>query len=242
MRIIKRLWKILFCCGLIWGLGLGTAWAGDFRPLRLSSLYLATGEAPLWIEPSESRDFFQPQFKLSDQIKDPISLEATNQREYQAYVNVDRRFGRVFNLSLAAAKIKEAGSTGGFGPGPGPSGGGDLRPARALAPTERSGSVQDSDLWAVALGLDMLVLGNQGFRLGYLYGTDPLSGWSGNLEPDGDERQSLDVGYVYDLDGLYLSMGYVYSFGPLFEEETSGRGAADSSVDSTVYLRFQLRF
>ena len=69
--------------------------------------------------------------------------------------------------------------------------------------------------------------------MGFLYGTDPLTREVDTVVPD---KQGVDLGYSYDLDGFYVNLGYVYSFVPSW---TSARAEVS---DSAFYLRFQLHF
>ncbi|MBW1713788.1 MAG: hypothetical protein JRJ59_11635 [Deltaproteobacteria bacterium] len=236
--------------GLVLGLGLvGAAQAQDSRTLTLGSLLLSSRNAS-WLERSEP--LTQPTVLGLDQslllnlnstffdtlepdgskpkllpLNEFDGLGSNPLRRRQSHLNLDRRVGQVFNVSVALSNIKA--------PGRSTSGGQRTMSIGSGSAGRQPRQGAGTDLWAVALEVDWWTFKRHGLHVGYLYGADPLTRELDNLRP---EKQSIDLGYSYDLDGLYLNLGYVYSFSPVL----SSGGDSRTTTDSTVYLRFQLHF
>ncbi len=237
MRLRKAIIALLAAL-LIAGLGpWGGASAQDVRTLTLGSLRLSSGEVS-WLGSLErSMEFDLGGSLYLDQAFDntPSLLEIRRPFKDElsgletiglgsSSLNLKQKIGRVFNLSVALSNIKLMRSsspsnvrsmTGTAGPDP-----------------DRPGTAQ-SDLWALDLGLDYRDPSGHGVHLGYLYGTDPLTREADMAQPD---KQGVDLGYSYDLDGFYVNLGYVYTFGQFWAGDREG------TSDSAFYLRFQLHF
>ena len=215
----------------------GFARAQDVRTLTLGSLRLSSGEDS-WLDLLNRDEEFDLNSSLYEirifdntpsllEISKPDStglsdLEAMGLDSSQ--LSLKQRIGRVFNLSLALSNIKMR-----YG-----SSSSNVRSmTSAVEPDpDRSDSAQ-SDLWALDLGLEYRDSSGHGLHLGFLYGTDPLTREADVTRPD---TQGVDLGYSYDLDGFYVNLGYVYTFGQLWT------GNSDGTSDSAFYLRFQLHF
>ena len=210
------------------------------RSLSISSLRLSSGE-PSWLGRDNGLDGVTPTLNLSSGLLDgeapylpggdydfltPGGSSALGGlEEFGSKLSIDHRVGRVFNLSVALSSIRQPDLSTGAG-----------RRSMAVSSTqprsrEKSGA---GELWSLDVGLEWLSSSGHGVHLGYLYGADPLTG---EAEVDLAEQQSVALGYTYDLDWLYVNLGYVYSFGSVWTQRS-----ADSGADSALYLRFQLRF
>ncbi len=223
----------------------------EWRGLPLSALYLSASGDSSWLKEAQRLDVdVAPGLDLQglgassfDQDKElDFNLDragADPRGEYQAYVKMDRQVGRVFNLSLAVAMLKQPGQPSGAAVSKD-----KFRLTSPMAPALGESLAEDVQLWAVSAGVDWRVFKRQGVHLGYMYGVDPLTGLAQSMpaSPGFGEKQSFDLGYIYDLNGLYLSLGYVYSIQPDMEGEFKPDRSETQTTDSAVYLRFQLRF
>jgi len=229
----------------VWLVGLALlvsapAAAQDGRSLSINSLRLSSGEAT-WLGGSNHLEGVTPTLNLNSKLlgagssyrllpDDDLLAEKESAgfgglEYFGSRLNIDHRVGRVFNLSVALSSIKQPDLSTGTG----------RRTMAISSPTVRSRERGGAgDLWSLDLGLDWLSSSGHGVHLGYLYGADPLTG---EANADLAEQQAVALGYTYDLDWLYVNLGYVYSFGPVWTQREG-----DSGADSTLYLRFQLRF
>lgn len=214
-----------------------TGLAQDSRPLTLDSMRLTSG-ASVWLSRTDLLIDTFAAVGLHSELSAPMEsinrmplanrlslIDASPLATYQSYASLDQRLGRAFNFTVAVANVKQ--------PQLNPGG---TRRVMSVGGIE---TIQESDgglgdLWAVEVGLDMTSSRGHGIHLGYLRGTDPLTKEADEGMP---EAQSLDLGYRYGLDGLYVNLGYVYTFGP-----DSTYRYSTPATDSTVYLRFQLKF
>lgn len=234
----KRNIFIILAALFLWGtVPQGEVTAQDVRTLTVGSLRLSAGESPWLGSLNRTKGFdlnsslyggltldsvsFLPEISSPDDL---FLSELESKGLDSSRFNLKQRIGRVFNLSLALSNIKTAKA----------SSSSNVRSMTgAVGPeTDQGGSVQ-GDLWALDLGLEYRDPSGHGLHLGYLHGTDPLTREADLNRPD---KQGVDLGYSYDLDGFYVNLGYVYSFSQLWT------GDREESSDSAFYLRFQLHF
>ena len=234
---IKSTIAVAFMAVLILGNWPGSgALAQDGRTLTLGSLRLSSGEDS-WFGTSPASDLLkygapchtilskrpflsEPGYLSQQDFNAPDTFGSLN----SSYM-LNRKVGRVFNLSVMLSNIKQPVSTSSASAITAMSG-------RAGASGERA-RTNGTDLWALDVGLEYRNPSGHGVHLGYLYGTDPLTR---ELDADRPDKQGVDLGYSYDLDGFYVNLGYVYTFGQLWT------GSREEISDSAFYLRFQLRF
>ncbi len=205
--------------------------------LSLESMLLATSAEEAF-EPAQWNLETQPVWNLDvpkSHLADEVLSAGEDPMGYRhSQVSLERKINPDLHFSLAVAMFRQPLRSLGRKESYGAASAASSKPSADL--------IEDDNAVAVSVGIDWRVYGRQGLHLGYLYGADPMDNLAGELDPLGEKKQSLDLAYSYYMDGLYFSLGYIYTFSPLLEADTGEYGAEDVLDDSAVYLRFQLRF
>lgn len=225
----------------------GPVWADDRLSLKPEALALAIrSDRPYnptqWRRNDESAwDFRVPENYLAAAAADaPSTFEQVGENplgESRGRIRLNHRLSPGLNLFVAMAPLQRQRPASGVAQSNRPLLG--TSSAVPTAPTAAS-SIDRPDM-ALSLGVDWWIEQSQGLRIGYLYGANPLEGIEGDPEAMDSRKQSLDLAYRYYIDGVYFSLGYVYTFSPLLEDAGVDR-SANLLDDSAVYLRFQLKF
>lgn len=227
-------------------LSAGPAAAENYLSLPLSALKLASSQAEAHA-PSRDVDWNlkdNPFWRLDGGLDINADLaEAYLPDETPATARMRGEVAKGIRLSLAVAVLDSPRNT--SSPSSASSGLKLSSSGPLTRPPANSAAAQPLDTGdpiALAIGLDWRVYGRTGVHLGYLYGADPTDGLTGHLEPLESRPQSVDLAYNYYMDGVYFSLGYIYNITPLVDSSRSNYDTEKALNDSTVYLRFQLRF